>query len=44
VDNMINRGAELSDDEADEVINYLSKNFRPAESDQKQQPESPPQK
>ncbi len=44
VDNMINRGAELSDDEADEVINYLSKNFGPAESDKKQQPDSSSQK
>ena len=44
VDNMVNRGAVLSDDEADEVIDYLSHNFKPAESDQKQQPDNAPQK
>lgn len=44
VDNMVNRGAVLSDDEADEVIDYLSQNFRPAELEQKQQPDNPPQK
>jgi mono/diheme cytochrome c family protein len=44
VDDMLNRGAELSDDEADKVVDYLSKNFKPAESSQKPQPDSPPQK
>ena len=44
VDNMINRGAVLSDDEADDVIDYLSQNFKPAESDQKQQPDTTTQK
>jgi cytochrome c5 len=40
VNNMVNRGAVLSDDEIDEVIDYLSKNFKPAESGQKQPPET----
>jgi hypothetical protein len=44
VDNMVERGAVLSDDEADQVIDYLSKNFKPAESGQKQQPDNPSQK
>ena len=44
VDNMVNRGAVLSDDEADEVIDYLSHNFKPAESDQKQRPDNGSQK
>jgi cytochrome c5 len=44
VNNMVNRGAVLSDDEVDEVIDYLSKNFKPADSDKKQQPDNPPQK
>ncbi len=44
VDNMVNRGAVLSDDEADEVIDYLSHNFKPAESDQKQRPDNASQK
>jgi len=44
VNDMINRGAVLSDDEADAVIDYLSKHFRPAESDPKQQPNTTPQK
>jgi mono/diheme cytochrome c family protein len=44
VNNMVNRGAVLSDDEIDEVIDYLSKNFKPADSDKKQQPDNPPQK
>ena len=38
VDNMVSRGAVLSDDEVDVVIDYLSQNFKPVESDQKQQP------
>jgi hypothetical protein len=42
VDNMINRGAELSDDEADQVIDYLSRNFKPA--DQQQPTDNPPPK
>lgn len=40
VDNMVNRGAVLSDDEVDEVIEYLSQNFKPADSDQKSQPDN----
>ena len=44
VNNMVNRGAVLSDDEVDEVIDYLSKNFKPVDSDKKQQPDNPPQK
>jgi cytochrome c5 len=44
VNNMVNRGAVLSDDEIDEVIDYLSKNFKPVESDQKQQPDTTTQK
>ena len=40
VNTMVNRGAVLSDDEVDEVIEYLSKNFKPAGSDQKQPPDS----
>jgi mono/diheme cytochrome c family protein len=43
VNTMVNRGAVLSDDEVDEVIDYLSKNFKPVESDQKQ-PDASPQK
>ena len=31
VNTMVNRGAVLSDDEVDEVIDYLSKNFKPVE-------------
>ena len=42
VDNMINRGATLSDDEADEVIDYLSQNFKPAKSEH--QPDTTTQK
>ena len=44
VNNMVNRGAVLSDDEVDQVIDYLSKNFKPAESDQKPQPDTTTQK
>lgn len=44
VNNMVNRGAVLSDDEMDEVIDYLSRNFKPAPSDQTQQPDAVPQK
>jgi cytochrome c5 len=44
VNDMINRGAVLSDDEADAVIDYLSKHFKPAESNPKQQPDTATQK
>lgn len=44
VNDMINRGATLSDDEADKVITYLSQHFKPAQSDPKQQPDTAPQK
>ncbi len=40
VADMVSRGADLSDDEVDKVIDYLSKNFKPAESDKKQQPDT----
>ncbi len=42
VNNMVNRGAELSDEEVDTVIDYLSKNFKPVKSDQKQPQDTPP--
>jgi cytochrome c5 len=44
VNNMVNRGAQLSDDEVDTVIDYLSKNFKPLTSDQKPPPDSAPGK
>ena len=44
VNNMINRGMVLSDDEVDEVIEYLAENFKSVDSDQKPQPDPPPQK
>jgi cytochrome c5 len=44
VNNMVNRGAVLSDDEVDEVIDYLSKNFKPSESNQKEQSDTTTQK
>lgn len=44
VNNMVNRGAVLSDDEVDEVIDYLSKNFKPTDSDKKHDPDTQPQK
>jgi hypothetical protein len=46
VDDMVNRGAELSDDDIDKVTDYLSTNFKPVDSDTKQPtaPEAPPQK
>jgi hypothetical protein len=40
---MVNRGAVLSDDEVDEVIDYLSRNFKPVDSDHKPQPDTAPQ-
>ena len=36
VDDMVNRGADLSDDDIDKVIDYLSTNFKPIDSDSKQ--------
>jgi cytochrome c5 len=46
VDDMVNRGAELSDDDIDKVIDYLSTNFKPVDSDSKQPAANtpPPQK
>jgi cytochrome c5 len=44
VNSMVNRGAVLSDDQIDEVIDYLSRNFKPAESDQKKPPDTTTQK
>jgi mono/diheme cytochrome c family protein len=35
VNDMVNRGADLSDDEIDKVIDYLSTNFKPDDSDTK---------
>ena len=42
VNDMVNRGASLTDAEEDQVIDYLSKNFKPAASDQKQAPDAAP--
>lgn len=38
VDDMTNRGAQLSDDEIDKVIDYLAANFKPVDPDRKQPP------
>ena len=42
VNDMVNRGATLTDAEEDQVIDYLTKNFKPAASDRKQAPDSAP--
>jgi hypothetical protein len=46
VDDMVNRGAELSDDDIDKVVDYLSTNFKPIDSNSKQPAANtpPPQK
>jgi mono/diheme cytochrome c family protein len=46
VDNMVNRGVVLSDDDIDKLIDYLSTNFKPVDSDSKQPAANtaPPQK
>ena len=35
VDDMVNRGADLSDDDIDKVVDYLSTNFKPTSPDTK---------
>jgi hypothetical protein len=42
VSSMVDRGAALSDDETDQVIDYLSRSFKP--SDSKSQPDAMPPK
>jgi cytochrome c5 len=42
VDDMVNRGAELSDDDIEKVVDYLSTNFKPVDSDSKQPPANTP--